>query len=101
MFRLEFPKVQLIDVSGREANVPVIVRSLDQIIDLGIYQFEDPLFSSLFVAPEFFRGIKNNWASSRCRRPSRDEQLLKLGAGYFEVLEVDKDLDYLAEILGG
>ena len=44
-------------------NVPVILRRLNQIIDLRIDHLENPLLSSLLIAPKLFRGIKHYWTS--------------------------------------
>jgi hypothetical protein len=46
-------------IRGRE-GVPVVFGSLDEIVDLGIHELEDPLFGCFLVVLEFFGCVEDD-----------------------------------------
>lgn len=81
-------------------DLPIVFRSLYQIINLRVYQLENSLLGRLLVSPELFGCIEDDRACSRCRRACSDEQFLQLLTGRLEVFEIDQYLDNLTQILG-
>lgn len=51
----------------QQQHIPVVLRSIHEVIDLGIDELEYALLGSLLIVPEFFCGHQCNGATSRCR----------------------------------
>lgn len=79
---------------------PVIFRRLDKVVNLRVHQLEYTLFGGLLAISEVFCGFEDNASANRGRRPRCHEKKLKLLTCGFKVFKVDKNLDYLSEILG-
>ncbi len=83
----------------RVGGHPVVLGRLDEVVDLGVDQLEDALLGRLLVAAELLGGRQRQGPAGRGRRARLDQQLLQLLARRLEVLQVDQDLDDLAQVL--
>lgn len=84
--------------SGRH---PFVFCCFDKIVNFGVNDLENAFFSGFFIAPELFSCHKSNRCARGVLRPRSRKKQFELMTSRLEVLQIDKNLNNLPQVLRG